>query len=185
MPHGAYATSLDFCCSGYCIFRHARHHHSGVLVPCARRHIGMRCGPVCFAGAIDSAQAANRRGRMSLRRVVGNMKWSRRRVVSALAGAATTLTALPALSRAAQAEAVAAWREYKNDEMDFRVELPGEFKPNQEAGETKDPWIKSIGAEVEFDGMTMGVNGTQFKGSPTAEELYKVQREGMQSSGMQ
>jgi len=122
---------------------------------------------------------------MSLHRVIGNMKWSRRRVVSALAGAATTLTALPALSRAAQAEAVAAWREYKNDEMGFRVELPGEFKPNQEAGETKDPWIKSIGAEVEFDGMTMGVNGTQFKGSPTAEELYKVQREGMQSSGMQ
>jgi hypothetical protein len=105
--------------------------------------------------------------------------------MSILAGAAATLTSLAGLSRAAQAEAAAAWREYRNDEMGFRVELPGEFKANLEAGEAKDPWVKSIGAEVEFDGMTMGVNGTQFRGSPTAEQLYKVQREGMQTSGMQ
>jgi hypothetical protein len=122
---------------------------------------------------------------MSSHWVIGNKKWSRRHVAWALAGAATTLTALSALSRAALAEAAAAWREFRNDEMGFRVEMPGEFKTDQEAGEAKDPWVKSIGAEIEFDGITMGVNGTQFKGSPTAEELYKVQREGMQSSGMQ
>jgi hypothetical protein len=122
---------------------------------------------------------------MSLHSVFGKVRLSRRSVMSVLAGAATTLTLLAVHSTAAQAEAAAAWREYRNDEMSFRVELPGEFKANQEAGEATDPWVKSIGAEVEFDGMTMGVNGTQFRGSPTAEELYKVQREGMQASGMQ
>jgi hypothetical protein len=122
---------------------------------------------------------------MSLHVVFGTVRLSRRSVMSVLAGAATTLMSLAVHSTAAQAEAAAAWREYRNDEMGFRVELPGEFKANQEAGEAKDPWVKSIGAEIEFDGMTMGVNGTQFRGSPTAEELYKVQREGMQASGMQ
>jgi hypothetical protein len=110
---------------------------------------------------------------------------SRRRALSTLAGGATALTSLVLRPTAAQAEAAAAWREYRNDEMGFRVEMPGEFKSNQEAGEAKDPWVKSIGAEIEFDGMTMGVNSTQFRGSPPAEEIYKLQREGMQASGMQ
>ena len=122
---------------------------------------------------------------MSLHLVIGNMNWSRRRVLSAVAGAATSLTLFSALSRAAQAEAAAAWREYRNDEMGFRVEMPGEFMTGQEVGEAKDPWVKAIGAEIEFDGMTMGVHGTEFRGSPKAEELYKLQREGMQASGMQ
>jgi hypothetical protein len=69
--------------------------------------------------------------------------------------------------------------------MGFRVEMPGEFKTDQEVGEAKDSWVKAIGAEIEFDGMTMGVHGTEFRGSPKAEELYKLQREGMQASGMQ
>ena len=122
---------------------------------------------------------------MSSHFVFGRMCLSRRSVMSILAGATTTLMSLSARSRAARAEAAAAWREYRNDEMGFRVEMPGEFKTNQEAGEAKEAWVKSIGAEVEFDGMTMGVNGTQFRGSPPAEELYKLQREGMQASGMQ
>ena len=122
---------------------------------------------------------------MSLHSVIGNTNLSRRSVMSVLAGAATTLMSLAVHSTAAQAEAAAAWREYRNDEMGFRVEMPGEFKTDQEVGEAKDPWVKAIGAELEFDGMTMGVHGTEFRGSPTAEELYKVQREGMQSSGMQ
>ena len=122
---------------------------------------------------------------MSSRFVFGEMCLSRRSAMSILAGATTTLTSLAALSRPAQAEAAAAWREYRNDEMGFRVEMPGEFKTNQEAGEAKDAWTKSIGAEIEFDGVTMGVNGTEFRGSPPAEQLYKLQREGMQASGMQ
>jgi hypothetical protein len=157
------------------------------LTPCLRRHIQHEMRPVCFAWVRSIVlRAADRRRRMSLHLVIGNMSWSRRRVLSAVAGAATTLTSFAALSRAAQAEAAAAaWREYRNDEMGFRVEMPGEFKTDQEVGEAKDPWVKAIGAEIEFDGMTMGVHGTEFRGAPKAEELYKLQREGMQASGMQ
>jgi hypothetical protein len=136
-------------------------------------------------GAIDRARRCHQEGAMSSHLVFGRRSLSRRSLISILAGATTTLTSIFALSRAAQAEAAATWREYRNDEMGFRVEMPGEFKIDQEAGEAKDPWVKAIGAEVEFDGMTMGVHGTEFKGSPTAEDLYKVQREGMQASGMQ
>jgi len=117
--------------------------------------------------------------------VFGRTCLSRRSVMSVLAGAATTLTSLAVHPRPVWAEAAAAWREYRNDEMGFRVEMPGEFKVDQEVGEAKDPWVKAIGAEIEFDGMTMGVHGTEFRGTLKAEELYKVQREGMQASGMQ
>ena len=110
---------------------------------------------------------------------------SRRTAMSTLAGAAAVLTSLVTHTTPAHAEAVAAWREYRNDEMGFRVELPSEFKIDEEAGEPKDPWVKSIGVEIEFDGMTLGVNGTQFRGSPRADELYKLQREGMQAAGME
>jgi hypothetical protein len=122
---------------------------------------------------------------MSLDVVFEKTSISRRRALSSLAGSAAVLTSLALRPAAAQAEAVAAWREYRNDEMGFRVEMPGEFKIDQELGEAKDPWVKAIGAEIEFEGMTMGVHGTEFRGSPKAEELYKVQREGMQASGMQ
>jgi hypothetical protein len=122
---------------------------------------------------------------MSLDFVFDKMRTSRRGAMSTLAGVATVLTSLALRSTAAQAEAAAAWREYRNDEMGFRVEMPGEFKTDEEVGEAGDPWVKAIGAEIDFDGMTMGVHGTQFRGSPTAEELYKLQREGMQATGMQ
>ncbi len=113
------------------------------------------------------------------------MSWSRRNVLWTLAGAAATLTSLAVHMTPAHADAAAAWREYRNDEIGFRVELPGEFKTDQEAGEAQDTWVKSIGVEIEFDGMTLGVNGTQFRGSLRAEELYKLQRDGMQKAGMQ
>ena len=119
---------------------------------------------------------------MSLDFVFERISISRRGALSSLAGGAAVLTTLALRPTAAQAEAAAAWREYRNDEMGFRVEMPGEFKTDRELGEAKDPWVKAIGAEIEFDGMTMGVHGTEFRGAPKAEELYKVQREGMQAT---
>jgi len=122
---------------------------------------------------------------MPLDVVFEKIRISRRRALPSLAGGATVLTSFALRPTAAQAEAAAAWREYRNDEMGFRVEMPGEFKIDQEVGEAGDPWVKAIGAEIEFNGMTMGVHGTEFRGSLKADELYKVQREGMQASGMQ
>ena len=51
---------------------------------------------------------------MSSHFVFGSTWWSRRTVMSILAGGITTLTSLSALSRAAQAEAVAPWRHWSD-----------------------------------------------------------------------
>ena len=121
---------------------------------------------------------------MSLHMVTGNMNWSRRRVMAALAGASTILTTLSALSRAAQAEAAAAWREYRNDEMGFRVEMPGTPKVEEQNGDPGDPFIKSVDAQVELNDMLLGVHSTENRAAASAEEQYKLQREGMVAGGM-
>jgi hypothetical protein len=97
--------------------------------------------------------------------ITGNMNWSRRRVMSALAGASTTLMSFSTLSRAAQAEAAAAWRDYRNGEMG-------------------DPFTKSVDAQVELNDMLLGVHCTENRAAASAEDQYKLQREGMAAGGM-
>jgi hypothetical protein len=99
---------------------------------------------------------------------------SRRCAVPTLAGAAAALTSLMLPSIPARAQA-AAWREYRDEEMGFQVELPGEFKVRREAGEAKDPWVRSIRAKIDIDGMSMDAHGTEYRGTLSAEELYKLQ----------
>jgi hypothetical protein len=110
------------------------------------------------------------------------MSWSRRRVMAAMAGVATTLTSLTAHSRAAQAEA--AWREYRNNEMGFRVEMPGTPKVEEQNGDPSDPFLKSIDAQVEFNDMLLGVHCTENRAASSADDQYKLQREGMAAGGM-
>jgi hypothetical protein len=121
---------------------------------------------------------------MSLHLVIGNIGWSRRCVLSALAGAATTLTSLAAHSRAAQAEAAPAWREYRNDEMGFRVEMPGTPKVEEQNGDPGDPFIKSVDAQVELNDVLLGVHCTENRAAASAGDQYKLQREGMVAGGM-
>jgi hypothetical protein len=121
---------------------------------------------------------------MSLHLVIGNMNWSRRRVMSALAGAATTLTSLSSLSRAAQAEAAAAWREYRNADLGFRVELPGEPKVEEQPGDASDPWIRTVEAQVEVNDVLLGAHCTENRAAIKADEQQKLQREGMVAGGM-
>ena len=120
---------------------------------------------------------------MSLNLVIGNMNWSRRRVMSALAGAAASLTSLATLSRSAQAEA-AAWREYRNAEMGFRVEMPGAPKVEEQNGDPSDPFIRSVEAQVELNDMILGVHCTENRGATSADDQYKQQREAMVAGGM-
>jgi len=100
-----------------------------------------------------------------------------------LAGAAAALTSLILPSIPARAQA-AAWREYRDEEMGFRVELPEEFKVRREAGEAKDPWVRSIRAKIDIDGMSMDAHGTEYRGTPSAEELYKLQEGGILANSM-
>jgi hypothetical protein len=124
---------------------------------------------------------------MSLHLVIGNVNWSRRRLMLALVGAATTLTslsALSALSSAAQAEAAPAWREYRNNEMGFRVEMPGTPKVEEQNGDPSDPFTKSIDAQVDLNDMLLGVHCAENRAAASAEDQYKLQREGMVAGGM-
>jgi hypothetical protein len=120
---------------------------------------------------------------------------SRRAALSVLTGTAAVLTQLALRSTAARAEA-AAWREYRDEEMGFRVEMPGNFGFEQLKGEftIEEPmpepkpaftrWIRVKTASV--DGM-LGVcdaYGTEFRGTPPTEYLYKWQREGRQAGGL-
>jgi len=99
---------------------------------------------------------------------------SRRGAVSTLAGAAAMLTSLALRPTAAQAEAAAAWREYRDDEMGFRVEMPGEFKVRQYVGETNDPWIKETSAKINIGRMSLGAMGIEYRTTLSVEEIYKL-----------
>ena len=110
---------------------------------------------------------------MSLEFVFEKTSISRRRALSSLAGGAAVLT-LALRPTAAQAEAAVAWREYRNDEMGFRVEMPGEFKVRQHVGETNDPWIKETSAKINIGRMSLGATGIEYRGTLSVEEIYKL-----------
>jgi hypothetical protein len=120
---------------------------------------------------------------MSSHLVFAELNWSRRRVVSALAAlaAASTSIALPSAVAWAQAPA---WREYRNTEMGFRVEMPGAPKVEEQNGDASDPFIRSVEAQVEFNDMLLGVHCTENRAATSAEEQYKRQREEMVAGGM-
>jgi hypothetical protein len=98
---------------------------------------------------------------------------SRRAVMSILAGSSAMLTSLALRSTTARAQA-AAWREYRDEEMGFRVEMPGEFKVKQYVGETNDPWIKETSAKVDIGRMRIQATGIEYRGAPSVEDIYKL-----------
>jgi hypothetical protein len=93
------------------------------------------------------------------------------------------LTPLALVSTAAQAEA-AAWKEYRNADMGFRVEMPGEPKVEEQTGDPSDPLVRSVDAQVELNDMILGVHSTENRAATTAEEQYKLLREGMAADSM-
>jgi len=120
---------------------------------------------------------------MSLDFVFERTGISRRGAMLTLASAAAALTSLMLPSIPARAQA-AAWREYRDEEMGFRVEMPGELKVRHEAGEAKDPWVKNIWAKINIDGMTVEAFGQEYRGTLSAEELYKLQQGGILANSM-
>ena len=107
---------------------------------------------------------------------------SRRSLMSGLA-AATASVGLSAGLISATAQAPA-WREYRNNEMGFRVEMPGTPKVEEQNGEPSDPFIKTVDAQVEFNDMLLGVHCSDNRAAFSTEEQYKLQREGMVAGGM-
>jgi hypothetical protein len=120
---------------------------------------------------------------MSLHLVFGDPSWSRRRLVSALAALAAASTSVDLVSTAAWAQAPA-WKEYRNNDFGFRVEMPGAPKLDEQNGDPSDPFIRSLDAQVELNDMILGVHCTENRAAMSAEEQYKQQREGMVAGGM-
>jgi hypothetical protein len=98
---------------------------------------------------------------------------SRRAAMPTLAGVAAALMSLALRSTAARAQA-AAWREYRDEEMGFRAEMPKEFKVRQYVGETNDPWIKETSAKINIGRMSLVATGIEYRGTPSVEEIYKL-----------
>jgi hypothetical protein len=98
---------------------------------------------------------------------------SRRAAMSTLAGGGAVLTSLALRWTAARAQA-AAWREYRDEEMGFRVEMPGEFTVRQYVGETNDPWIKETSARINIGRMSLGATGIEYRGTLSVEDIYKL-----------
>jgi hypothetical protein len=93
--------------------------------------------------------------------------------MSTLVGGSAVLTSLALRSTAARAQA-GAWREYRDEEMGFRVEMPGEFKVKQYIGETNDPWIKETSAQIDIGRMRIQATGIEYRGALSVEEIYKL-----------
>jgi hypothetical protein len=117
---------------------------------------------------------------MSSRLPFAEPSMSRRSLMSGLAAAAASF-ALPSTAVRAQTPA---WREYRNTAMGFRVEMPGAPKVEEQNGDPSDPFIRSVEAQVELNDMILGVHSTENRAATSAEEQYKLQREGMVAGGM-
>lgn len=119
---------------------------------------------------------------MSLHLTFGEQGWSRRRLVSALATLAAASTSIDLVSTAlAQTPA---WKEYRNNDMGFRVEMPGAPKVEEQTGDASDPFVRSLEAQVELNDMILGVHVTENRAATSADEQYKRQREEMVAGGM-
>ena len=120
---------------------------------------------------------------ISLDLVFGERSWSRRRFMSALAALAAASTSVDLASTAAWAQAPA-WKEYRNNDYGFRVEMPGEPKVEEQSGDPSDPFIRTVEAQVELNDMILGVHCTENRGATSADDQYKQQREAMVAGGM-
>jgi len=105
---------------------------------------------------------------------------SRRRIIPLLAAAASAPAVL--VSNAAWAQANV-WREYRRDDLGFRVELPGEPEVEEKEDEAKDILIRSVDVQVDYEKMSFGVHHTEYKDTISAEEEFGLFREGMAAGG--
>jgi hypothetical protein len=108
--------------------------------------------------------------------------WSRRRVMSVLAAAASTSAVLVATTSLARAED---WKEYRRDDLGFRIDMPGE--PEVEVKEGVDEKIaRVIDVQVSDDKEdgVFGVHCTEYREPVSAEQEHWLFRNGMRLGGL-
>ena len=101
---------------------------------------------------------------------------SRRSLMLFLAAAASAPAVLVLKTARAQGDI---WREYRRDDLGFRIEMPGEPKVEVKEDDIKDIWIRSVDVQVEHEQMLLGVHYTEYKNVVSAEEQFSVLREGL------
>jgi hypothetical protein len=97
-----------------------------------------------------------------------------------LAGAAAP-TALAIKPAHGQADT---WREYRRDDLGFRIEMPGEPKVEVKEDEFKDIIIRTVEADVSQGTTNFGVRCDEYAQPVSADELFVRFRHGMQLGGM-
>jgi len=120
---------------------------------------------------------------MSSRLRNGQVAWSRRRLMSVLAGAATTSAVVVATTSPARADD---WEEFFRDDLGFRIEMPGEPEVDVKDEGFSDRIVRTIDAQVydDEDGQLFGVHCTEYREPVPAEHEWRLFREGMRLGGL-
>jgi hypothetical protein len=105
----------------------------------------------------------------------------RREFVTLLGGAAATPAAVLGL-RTSWAQG-AAWREFRRDDVGFRIEFPGEPRIRVQTPRTEQPWIATTNAQARYGSEIFDLTWTEFKAPVSAEEEYKRFRDMMTAAG--
>jgi hypothetical protein len=106
--------------------------------------------------------------------------FSRRRFMYLLA-VVTSTSAVLGLNAARTQGSV--WREYRRDDLGFRIEMPGEPKIEVKDNEFKDNWIRSVGAQVQYEEMLFAVDYAEYRQIHSADDELRTFREGMRLTG--
>ena len=61
------------------------------------------------------------------------------------------------------------WREFRRDDLGFRIEFPGDPTIEEEKGLPRENLVHSLDAKVEFENISLGIGYGAFKSVPTEE----------------
>jgi hypothetical protein len=113
----------------------------------------------------------------------GRVAWSRRRLMSVLAAAASTSSVLVATTSPARADD---WEEYLREDLGFRIEMPGEPEVVVRDEGFSDKTVRTIDAQVydDEDDTLFGLHCTEYREPLPAEREHRLLREGMRLGGL-
>jgi hypothetical protein len=104
---------------------------------------------------------------------------SRRSFLAAGVGAGSVLWA-----KAARPQ-TGIWREYRRDDVGFRIEMPGEPRVRIQNGRAADNWTTSTDVQVRYQHEIFDLSWTEFKEVVAVEDEYTRFRELMTGAGYQ
>jgi len=107
------------------------------------------------------------------------MTVSRRNILPFLTVAASA----PILLSLNAARAQDDWREFRRDDLGFRVELPGEPEIEEDEDDIKDVTIRCFDVQVDYDRILMGVHHIEYKDPVSPGEEFAAVREGLRTGG--